>query len=149
MGNQIVGLQEVFATTYPCIFACRNTPILYNSKTQQVAQVSQAPSCTAHKCSRSRALAQHRWPIYLCTLSCTAYECRFHRRRSHRSYPEKVSFDTASKEASLCNLLCWWRRWGLNPRPQRYNKCCALPLLSYAPTVTFALTRMMPKGWDK
>ena len=146
MGNQIVGLQEVFAATYPCIFDCRNTPILYNSKTQQVAEVSQAPFCTAHKCSRCRALAQHRRPIYLCTLSCRAYECRFRCRRSHRSCLEKVFFDTASKEASLCNLLCWWRRWGLNSRPQRYNKRCALPLLSYAPMVTFALTRMMP-GW--
>ena len=144
VGNQVVGLQKVFAATYLCILDCRNTQILYNSKTQQVSQVFRASFCTACKCSRSLALAHFPRPISLCTLFRRAYGCLFRRRQSHKSYPEKVFFDTVSKEASLCNLLCWWRRKELNLRPQRFKERCALPLLSYAPTVILALTRLMP-----
>ena len=55
-----------------------------------------------------------------------------------------MSCCTVSKGVSLCNFLSWWRRWELNPRPQRHKKRCALPLLSYAPTMSYRATRMMP-----
>ena len=69
----------------------------------------------------SPALRQHRRPIYPCIFCCRAHDSRTQCRRPYRRFPDNVFFDILNREVSSCNLLCWWRRWESNPRPQHRN----------------------------
>ena len=84
-------------------------------------------------------------PIFPFTLCRRANECRPHCRQSHRSCPERVFFDTVSKEISLGSLSYWWRRWVFNPPPQ-HQECRTLQIAEFASIAVFTKQEWCQRG---